>query len=66
MTTQQQRIIKRREVEYRTGLKRSSIYEKIRTGTFPRPIKLGIRASGWSEVEVDAWLSAQIAKRDAA
>jgi prophage regulatory protein len=49
--------IKRRpEVEAKTGLSRSTIYEKMKNGTFPKPVKLGPRAVGWLETEVDAWI----------
>ena len=56
--------IKRRpEVEAKTGLSRSTIYEKMKNGTFPKPIKLGPRAVGWLETEVDAWISERISQR---
>jgi prophage regulatory protein len=48
-----------------TGLKRSSLYEKISKGEFPAPIKLGTRASGWIEEEVNNWISSRISERDA-
>lgn len=57
-----QTILRRKQVEHRTGLSRSTIYERVRAGTFPRPISLGGRAVGWLEIEVDGWLSAQIQK----
>jgi prophage regulatory protein len=44
-------------VEARTGLKRSTLYARIAAGTFPKPYKLGLRASGWAEDEVDEWLA---------
>lgn len=47
-------------VKKRTGLSRSSIYEKMKKGEFPGSIALGARAVGWLESEVDAWLEAQI------
>lgn len=28
----------------------------IREGSFPRPVRLGVRAVGWIEAEVSAWL----------
>ena len=31
------------------------------TGAFPNPIRLGARAVGWIESEVDAWIREQIA-----
>ena len=41
------------------GLGRSSIYDKIKKGDFPKQIKLG-RSSGWVEAEVQTWISEQI------
>lgn len=55
-------IIRRKQVEVRTGLSRSTIYERVRAGTFPQPISLGGKAVGWVEGEVTAWISAQIAR----
>ena len=46
----------------RTGLSRSTIYNKVSLGDFPLPISLGPRAIGWLESDVDAWLEAQIGK----
>ena len=43
-------------VKGRTGLSRSSIYERMAKGTFPKPISLGARAVGWLEAEVEEWL----------
>ena len=48
------------EVSDRTGLPRSSIYAKIQTGDFPRPIKLGARSVGWLESDVNQWVDDQI------
>lgn len=40
-----------------TGLSRSSIYNYIKAGTFPRPLKLGLRAVGWLASEVFEWIA---------
>lgn len=53
-------ILRRRQVELRTGLSRSTIYERIKRGSFPTPISLGAKAVGWIEAEVDTWLSEQV------
>lgn len=54
-------ILRRKQVEHRTGLSRSSIYEKIGDGSFPCQIKLGGgRAVGWLEHEIENWLQSQI------
>ena len=42
------------EVRNRTGKSRSSIYQGIKDGTFPKPIKLGPRAIGFIESEIEA------------
>ena len=54
-------ILRRPEVQARTGLSRSTMYERIRQGEFPRPISLGAKAVGWLEHEIDAWLAERIA-----
>jgi len=56
-----QQIIKLSEVKTTTGLSGSSIYRMASAGTFPKPIKLGERSSGWIGSEVDQWLNDRIA-----
>ena len=48
------------EVIRRTGLSRSTIYLRVNKGTFPAPLKIGIRAIAWLEAEIDAWLAATV------
>ena len=54
-------IVRRREVEKLTGLSRSTIYERLNPNspyhdpTFPRPVKIGVRAVGWRLGEIAAW-----------
>jgi prophage regulatory protein len=55
------RMIRRRQVEARTGLSRSTIYAGVAAGTFPKPIQLGAQAVGWLESEIDAWLRERVA-----
>jgi len=55
-------ILRRKQVEARTGLSRSTIYARIKSRTFPAPISLGGNAVGWIESELDGWLAAQIEK----
>ena len=60
-------IIRRKEVEKRTGLSRSTIYQRVSQHTFPAQVCLGSRAVGWVEDEVSAWLAERIAaSREAA
>jgi prophage regulatory protein len=51
-------------VKARTALSRSEIYRRIAAGDFPKPVKLGERASAWSAAEVDRWIADRIAVRD--
>jgi len=53
------RILRRPEVESRTGLSRSTIYTQMADGTFPKPVRLGKRAVGWTESSVAEWLSSR-------
>jgi prophage regulatory protein len=55
------RILRRREVEARIGLSRSTIYEGMAEGVFPKPIKIGKRAVGWPESAIVAWLEGRAA-----
>jgi prophage regulatory protein len=40
---------------------RSSVYRAASLGEFPKPIKLGEKASGWLESDVDAWIDSRVA-----
>ena len=65
-------VLRRKQVEKKTGLKTTLLYSKFRHNpkrqqdfdpTFTTPIKLGNgRAVGWIEAEVEQWLSDQINK----
>jgi prophage regulatory protein len=53
-------LLRRPQVEQRTGLSRSSLYEYIKDGRFPPPVPLGPRAVGWLESEVSDWINARV------
>jgi prophage regulatory protein len=46
-------------VEARTALSRSTLYEWIKRGDFPRPLKLGARIVAWRESDVNEWLESR-------
>lgn len=56
-TTHNERILRRHEVEARTGLTRSPLYRLIAAGDFPRQRRLSPSTVGWLESEVSAWIS---------
>lgn len=51
-----ERILRRPEVETRTGLSRSTIYAMMAEGRFPQPVLLGKRAVGWTDTSIRQWL----------
>ncbi|KLN58421.1 AlpA family transcriptional regulator [Variovorax paradoxus] len=51
------RILRRAEVEAKTGFKRAHIYQLVKDGKFPKPLRLGIRAVGWDSVEIEQWIA---------
>jgi len=56
------RILRRKQVEERIGLARSSLYALIATNQFPRPVQLSKRAVGWRVEEVEAWIASRLVK----
>ena len=50
-------ILRRKQVQARTGLSRSTIYLYIKAEQFPKPVALGPRAVGWIEAEVAEWIA---------
>lgn len=52
------------EVSRQTGLPETSIYDAIRAGTFPPPVKIAARSSAWVKEEIDQWIEERIATRN--
>lgn len=57
------RILRRAEVERRTGFKRAHLYDLIKKRKFPRPLRLGKRAVGWKADEVNHWIATRRKRR---
>jgi predicted DNA-binding transcriptional regulator AlpA len=51
------------DVRALTELANTSLYERIRDGSFPKPLKIG-RSSRWLLSEVEAWVRRLTAERD--
>ncbi|QRD57971.1 AlpA family phage regulatory protein [Xanthomonas citri pv. citri] len=49
--------MRRALVEERTGFKRAHIYSLMKEKKFPQRVRLGVRAVGWYEDEIDQWLA---------
>ncbi|WP_180080964.1 MULTISPECIES: AlpA family transcriptional regulator [unclassified Acinetobacter] len=61
-----QRFIRRKEVQAKTGLGASSIYAMMKQGKFPKAITLSERRVAWIESDVDQWINERIASHKAA
>ncbi len=55
-------ILRWPEVQARIPFSRSHAHALAAQGKFPKPIKLGPRASGWLESEINTWLAERIAE----
>ncbi len=58
------RFIRLKEVLAICGKSRSSVYDAIQKGKFPRPVKLNGRSSAWVRSEVEQWAQACIDARE--
>lgn len=61
-----QNLLRLPQVMERTSLRRSTIYEMMKRGEFPRPIKASARSNAWLPTEVDKFIADRIADREAA
>ena len=59
--TPQKRFIRLPRVKELTTLPTSAIYNAVAAGTFPKQIKIGVRAVAWLESDVLAWMENTIA-----
>jgi prophage regulatory protein len=53
-------ILRLPEVKERVGLSRSAIYLAVSREEFPRPVRLGARAVGWLESEIEEWIRQRV------
>lgn len=50
-------LLRRKEVQSVTGLSRSGLYAAIKNGTFPPPVKIGLRAVAWRASQIASWIT---------
>jgi len=60
MDNSNKRILRLNEVKHKTGLSRSTIYQHMKSGLFPKSIKIGPRCIGWIEGDIHHWISSKI------
>ena len=52
-----ERILRMRTVLERTGLSRSTLYRKMRDGTFPNQVRISEHCCGWRESAINRWIA---------
>lgn len=50
-------LIKLPEVKQITSFSKSSIYSMVKAGTFPAPIRIGLRRVAWDKAAIDNWIT---------
>ena len=63
MSSPSQRFLRLAQVMDKTGLKRSQIYAYMKTGDFPKSVKIGPSSVAWLESERDDWVKAKLDNR---
>ena len=48
-------LMRREEVEERFGVSRRWIYNQMRAGRFPEPVRISERAVRWRVIDLDEW-----------
>lgn len=56
-------LLRLRQVEQKTGLKRSQIYLYMKEKRFPLSIKISPASVAWLESEIDEWINRKLANR---
>lgn len=49
-------ILRRKQVEAETGLSTSSIYDRMKHGTFPKNVRISTNSVGWRAGDIDKFL----------
>ena len=57
-------IMRRDQVERKTGFKRAHIYNLMKEGRFPQAKRIGLRAVGWDSVEIERWITERLTPQE--
>ena len=55
-------ILRKPRVLALIGIGNTSLYEAIKRGDFPAPVKLGVHAVGWRRSDIESWLDSRETK----
>ncbi|MYL97920.1 AlpA family phage regulatory protein [Novosphingobium sp. FGD1] len=59
-------LLRLADVKARTGLARTTIYNRMKAGTFPPSLQISPGLVAWYESDIDAWVSDPMGWRSAA
>lgn len=54
------KLLRLSQVKAITGLSRSSLYQMMNQGSFPRSINIGSRAIAWTDASIQEWIDSRI------
>lgn len=60
---EEKKIYRPSEVARLLGISKSTLYSWVEKNMFPPPIKLGLRAAGWTSEQINAWINSRINNR---
>ena len=58
------KLLKLYEVAELLSVCKSQVYNLVKQGYLPKPIKIGKRGSGWLQSDIDSWFKSKIEQRD--
>jgi prophage regulatory protein len=58
-------VLRKKKMLALIGLSASTVYNLQKAGSFPQPIQLGLRATGWLTTDIEEWLAGRAAERAA-
>jgi prophage regulatory protein len=62
-SNRERHIMRRDEVERKTGFKRAHIYNLMKEGKFPQAKRIGLRAVGWDSLEIEQWVAERLGQQ---
>jgi prophage regulatory protein len=60
------KILRVQAVAERVGFAPPTVWRRAKNGSFPKPVRIGPKVTGWIESEVNDWLAARVAESRAA
>ena len=57
------KLLRLNDVILQVGMKRSWIFQQVKDGNFPKPIKLSARAVAWYASDIEDWIKSRAVVR---